>query len=444
MTAPGPVTLATPVAHAGPLPEAADLVVIGGGVAGVSAAYFAAQAGAKVVLLEKGRIAGEQSSRNWGWIRQQGRDPAELPIMIEANRLWQDFAKQTNDEIGLRQTGTLYLSRTRAAEERHEAWLPHAAAHGLDTRMIGAAELAQMLPGAVPAWRAALWTASDLRAEPWVAVPVLARLTARAGVTLREHCAVRRLDVAAGQVAGVETEAGRIRAPLVLLAGGAWSRLFLELHGIALPQLSVRASVCATGALPTVFPGQAADDRLAFRRRADGGYSLALSDAHDLFLGRDALRSLPSFLKLWQQDPFRTGLRPAAPKHFPDAWTTARDPLAFERRRVLSPAPNLRLLGRVVRRFQNAFPDLPEVRVKRSWAGMIDLLPDLVPVIDRAEALPGLTVLTGLSGHGFGIGPGVGRAAAHLALGRDVGHDLSRFRLSRFAKGAKLEVGPQL
>ncbi|MEM9639138.1 MAG: FAD-dependent oxidoreductase, partial [Pseudomonadota bacterium] len=66
---PFPISLETPVQFSGTLPEAADVVVIGGGVIGVSTALFLARAGQRVVLLEKGRIAGEQSSRNWGWIR---------------------------------------------------------------------------------------------------------------------------------------------------------------------------------------------------------------------------------------------------------------------------------------------------------------------------------------------------------------------------------------
>ena len=71
-------------------------------------------------------------------------------------------------------------------------------------------------------------------------------------------------------------------------------------------------------------------------------------------------------------------------------------------------------------------------------------MPDVVPVIDHAAALPGLTIATGLSGHGFGIGPGVGRVVADLVMGHPVGHDLSRFRLSRFSDGSPIRLGPSL
>lgn len=94
----------------GPVPDQADVAVIGGGVIGVCTALFAARAGHRVVLLEKGRIAGEQSSRNWGWIRQQGRDPDELPIMVSSRKLWLELSQQTNVDIGFRQTGTTYFA----------------------------------------------------------------------------------------------------------------------------------------------------------------------------------------------------------------------------------------------------------------------------------------------------------------------------------------------
>ena len=100
-----PFTETTPVQFDNPLPEGADVVIIGGGIIGVMTALFLARKKVSVTLLEKGRIAGEQSSRNWGWIRQQGRDPDELPIVMEACRLWRKLADECGEDIGLRQTG---------------------------------------------------------------------------------------------------------------------------------------------------------------------------------------------------------------------------------------------------------------------------------------------------------------------------------------------------
>ncbi|MFK7868981.1 MAG: NAD(P)/FAD-dependent oxidoreductase [Roseobacter sp.] len=444
-----PISENIPATFTAPLPRAADVVVIGGGVVGVSTALFLARAGQRVVLLEKGRIAGEQSSRNWGWIRQQGRDLDELPIMVEANRLWRELAGQTNLDIGLTQGGTTYLARTEQKLATYEDWTQHAKACGVDTRLLSRREVAEMFPGMADSYPGGLHTPSDLRAEPWVAVPALAGIAAREGVTILENCAVRCLDIDAGQVAGVVTELGRIRTPKVVLAAGAWSSLFLRNHGVSVPQLSVRATVAATTPLPAVSTGGVVDDRIAFRPRADGGYSLAAGGAREIFIGPDALRALPKYLTQIKTDPFGTQLRLGAPSGFPDAWRTARrwhaDSVSpFEKTRVLNPAPNAEKLTAIKRNFRRTFPDLPDFELKTTWAGMIDVMPDLVPIVDNVAPLPGLTLGTGFSGHGFGIGPAMGRVLADLVLGRPVGHDLSRFRFSRFSDGSAIRLGPGL
>ena len=177
----GPISLATPMRFAADPPAQADVVVIGGGIAGVATALYLAEAGRRVVLCEKGRIAGEQSSRNWGWVRQQGRDPAELPVMIHALRLWDGLQQRLGEAVGLRRTGTTYLANGPADLANFESWLPHARAHGLDTRMLSRAELDAMLPNAA-GWVGGLHTASDARAEPWTVVPAIAGLAAEAGV----------------------------------------------------------------------------------------------------------------------------------------------------------------------------------------------------------------------------------------------------------------------
>ena len=443
-----PISEASPLRFAAALPPRADVVVIGGGVIGVMTAWFLRERGLSVVLCEKGRIAGEQSSRNWGWVRQQGRDPGELPIMVESLAIWKRLAAEMGDALGFRQTGVLYMAKTEAEIAGFEAWSEHARAHQLDTRLLTAAETMAMLKQAAAPWTGGLFTASDARAEPWVAVPALASVAESKGVAIRESCAVRGLDLAAGKVAGVVTEVGRVACDHVVVAAGAWSRLFLGQHGVSIPQLSVLASVAATEPMPEIFPGNAADDDFAFRRRADGGYSIAPGGEHDFFIGRGAFACLKYYLTVLRKDFRSTKFRLAAPKGFPDAWGTPRrwaldGTSPFERLRILDPAPNMASLSKVQDSFARAFPSLGRPKLKSAWAGMIDSLPDVVPIVDHAP-IPGLTIATGMSGHGFGIGPGMGRVVADLVTGRPTGHDLSRFRLSRFSDGSPIEPGPSL
>jgi glycine/D-amino acid oxidase-like deaminating enzyme len=444
-----PITHSTPKAFNAEQPAQTDIVIIGGGIIGVMTAWYLAKAGKRVVLCEKGRIAGEQSSRNWGWIRQQGRDPAELPIMIEANRIWQTLTHECGEDLGFRQTGVLYLANTAKDMASFEGWLPHAKVHQLDTKMLGAAEISSMFPDAKANWQGGIWTASDGRAEPSLAVPALARALVRMGVVVIEECAVRTLDISNGKITGVVTENGRITCNHAVLAGGAWSSLFLRNHGVSIPQLSVRSTVVATTAMPDFFSGDAADNNFAFRRREDGGYTIALGSQHDLFVGPDAFRNVSKFIPQLKASPFGTHYKSIAPKHFPDAWSTKRswsanDISPFENMRVLNPAPNIKSVRKMLAHFAKAFPNLGQPQIKTAWAGMIDTMPDVVPIIDHAPNISGLTIATGMSGHGFGIGPGIGRVVADFVLANAPKHDLSRFRFSRFSDGTKIELGPSL
>lgn len=442
-----PFSTATPATFTDAPPEACDVVVIGGGIIGVMTAWFLARRGLRAVLCEKGRIAGEQSSRNWGWIRQQGRDPAELPIMMEANRIWRELDTECGEALGFRQTGVLYLADSDREMKQFSDWQSLARQHGLDTRLLGSADLAQRLPGATGDWQGGLFTASDGRAEPWQAVPALARAAQRLGASLHEDCAVRTLDITAGRITGVVTEQGRVGCEQVVLAGGAWSSLFARNLGVDLPQLSVVGSVAATRPMPCVYDGAAAGSRFAFRRRLDGGYTLAPGMAHDFFIGPDAFRHFTRYLPQLRRDFASTRFRAAAPKGFPDGWGTPRrwsgeDTSPFEATRILNPEPNIAALKRALKHFNTAFPEAPPAEIHRAWAGLIDTLPDTLPIIDRAPDLPGLIIATGMSGHGFGIGPAMGRIIADIAAERPPGHDLSRFRCARFSDGSRIEPSP--
>lgn len=449
----GPVNLDTPVRFADTLPEAVDVVIVGGGVIGVASALYMRAEGLSVVLVEKGRIGCEQSSRNWGWVRQHGRDEDELPVMTEANRLWGELDARVKGATGFRRCGIVYLASSEKALAEREAWLEVAKRHQLKTRVLSSREVAERIDqgGLETAhrWQGATITEDDGRAEPWQAVPALARLAQEEGVVLRENCAARALVTTNGRIEAVVTEAGTIRCEQVLVAAGAWSSLFLERHGIAIPQLSVRSTVSATAAMPAVFEGCAADESLAFRRREDGGYTVSMPDLHDLYIGPSAFRHFFKWLPVASKHWRATRFHPKAPKGFPDGWGTARnwaedEETPFERCRVLEPVPETRKREKLREAFAARFPQLGKPRLIATWAGMIDAMPDIVPICDRVPAIDGLMLATGMSGHGFGIGPGYGKAMAKIAAGKDTGHDMSRFRFSRFSDGSKMRPGPAI
>ncbi len=439
---------ASPVTFSGVLPEAVDVVIIGGGILGVSTAWFLAGQGVSVLLCEKGRIAGEQSSRNWGWVRQQGRDPAELSIMQESLRIWDRLSADTGADYGFAKQGVLYLAESEERLGEFENWLMLVEDHKLDSRMLSAADVTALLPDCRGAFKGGLFTPSDGRAEPEVAVPNLARAAQAQGAVILECCAVRTLDAVNGAVKAVITEKGPVRCGAVLLAGGAWSSLFLRNQGISLPQLSVKATVARTAPGPSVFEGNASTSEFAFRRRQDGGYTIALSGYHEHYLSAETFRHFFSFLPSYKASWRETKLRILGSGIERGLTTTERwnagQTSPFERTRVMNPLPDRQVLRRLRQHLAARLPRLADQPFVESWSGMIDSTPDLLPIMDSVAPIQGLFLATGFSGHGFGIGPGAGRVMADLIRGRDCGHDLKPFRLARFEDGSPVRLGPAL
>ncbi len=117
-------------------PAAASVVVIGGGIIGASAALTLAAGGVSVALCEKGYVACEQSSRNWGWCRQAGRDAREMPLIVESLRLWRDMDRLTGSATGFRQCGVMYAGESQEDEARYLEWLDMARAYDIGARIV--------------------------------------------------------------------------------------------------------------------------------------------------------------------------------------------------------------------------------------------------------------------------------------------------------------------
>jgi glycine/D-amino acid oxidase-like deaminating enzyme len=427
------------------LPDRVDVVVIGGGIIGASTALFLAEKGVSVALCEKGQIGAEQSSRNWGWCRTMGRDPNEIPLAIESLRLWRDMNNRVEAETGFRQAGIVYVYDTKKELDAQEEWLEYARQYQLDARMIGPDALDSVIPGTTRRFAGALYTPSDGRAEPQLAAPAIATAARRRGATVLTGCAVRGIETKGGRVSGVVTEKGPIACESVVLAGGAWSRLFCGNMGIDLPQLKILGSVMRTEPLNGPPEHAVGGSDFAFRKRLDGGYTVARRNANDADIVPDSFRLffdfLPALRTQWHELRLRIGPRFMEEWRIPRRWALdAKTP--FEQVRVLDPVPKVSLLEEARSNLIKAFPAFKDVKMAQGWGGLIDVTPDAVPVISPVESTPGFFIATGFSGHGFGIGPGAGRLMADIVMGAPPIVDPTPFRLDRFRRGSKATPRP--
>lgn len=427
------------------LPPKAEVVIIGGGIIGVSTALFLAERGVKVVLCEKGVLAGEQSSRNWGWVRVMGRDWREIPLATESLKIWDMLDQRVGGDTGFRRSGILYISETDEDVANCNSWLALARPYGVDSRQIGADETAALMAGAAVRYKGGLYTPSDGRAEPQKAVPVIASGARRAGAVIVTGCAARGVEKSGGRISAVVTEKGRIETATVVLAGGAWSRLFCKGLGIRLPQLKVRNTVLRTGPATGGPDGAGATSTYAYRKRLDGGYTIATAGANLHPLVPDTFAFFRDFrpARKAESESVQVGFSAQSWRELFEIAAVPLDrPGAFERHRILDPRPDPRSVFRALEEARKALPALRAVDPVQIWAGLIDVTPDVVPIISVAEQLPGLVIATGFSGHGFGIGPGAGHLVADLVTGDAPIVDPAAFRLSRFSDGTPIEIAP--
>jgi glycine/D-amino acid oxidase-like deaminating enzyme len=417
----------------------ADVVIVGGGIVGCATAYYLARRGVRAVVVERGDAAGEQSRKNWGFVRQQGRDPLELPLVMEANRIWCGLEAELGEDIEWVRGGNLAL----AADERRmamlEHWLPVAREFGLDTRLLRAPELRAIVPGLAGDWAGGMHTPGDGHAEPAKATDALARAAIARGAVLHLGCAVQAVTTRDGAVTGVVTERGEIRTGWVVCAAGAWSARLARTLGLTLPQRWVRGTVARTTPAPAVTACAVWAPGVAFRQRRDGSFNIAAGGALDHDVTFDSARQLRFFLpNAWKNKamfrfhvgrPLLRSLAAALPGS-----RARRAPLVWDR--GIEPPPNPAKVARGLAELQRILPGLPPLAIARSWAGYIDATPDLVPVLGSVPALRGFVFATGFSGHGFAMGPIAGRLVSELIVDGKPSLDITGFRYARFAEGA--------
>jgi glycine/D-amino acid oxidase-like deaminating enzyme len=366
-------------------------------------------------------------------------------MMIESIAAWTGLEDELGWDVGWQQGGNLALIQTEAEREQKMRWADAARPFGVETEILDRASVREILPalGAESNVEGAMWTASDGSADPEKATGAFAAGAAAHGAQFLLGSDVRALSTAehgrhgrgmmqAGRVEGVVIDSGEtISATTVVLATAAWTDGLLRRSGVGLsiPTLRLHATAGQTEPLVpaargastgTPFPAVGVWAKgVSFRLRKDGGLTIADGgqlEEHDI--------GVETFLHGWR-------FLPLLRQHYACTHLKLRRDSFPTPRTDACPEPSEARLEFARENFGKLFPALPPLRMARSWAGFIDITPDMLPVIDN-QAVEGLVLSTGYSGHGLGIAPAAGRLTADLALGiKSASVEAIQFRASR-------------
>lgn len=422
------------------LPKQCDVVVIGGGIHGASSAYYLTKAGMKVVLLEKDTIASHQSGRAWGFVRQQGRDPVELPLMMECNRIWQGLEKELNADLEWRQGGVLFVARDGSEMADYEQWIEDTKGFGIETEILDTKGVEKLAPGITTPGIGGIYTPSDGQAEPKKAAPAIAKRASELGAVIAEGCGALSIETEGGAISAVVSERGEIKCKYVICAAGAASHKFVAKLGRRLPQQTTRGTVIRTTPVPDISAAGTLAAGLAFRQRTDGSMNIAdefMTDI-DLTLGRFKFAKdfTPGLFDNWATFKFHFNKR-----FFDDlvdrmpGSEASKQPMIG--RRTNQAEPYKVRVSNAMANLQKVFPQIKQVDIVDTWAGDIDVTPDAVPVIDQFDSPKHFFVATGFSGHGFAMGPVVGKVLADWITTGQPSIPLAGMELSRFEDGTR-------
>jgi glycine/D-amino acid oxidase-like deaminating enzyme len=425
-----------------PFPERVEVAIIGGGAAGVITAYELAKLGLSVGVFEKGRIAAEQSSRNWGWCRTLGRDARELAMAKLSVKRWSEISREIGADVGFRETGITFVTQSESELSGWEEWFRFARRSGVSAEMLSREQANKAYAANGSPWIGGVRTFHDGHADPSCAIPLIARRAAELGVSVQQNCAVNGLYFEGGQIAGVKTERGLVKANIVVIAGGAWSSLFCVKHKIVLPTLNVYSSASKTRAdMRLGFSGPLKAPEFALRERLDGGYTLAKSGRGSVPIVPNSLRYGRRFMGLYASRRKNIKLQ-FGREFFRQLWSEFNylylDRSPFERNRILDPAPDMSLVRSAYEASEKIFPGLGPERLDIAWGGVIDNTPDGIPVVSEVDGMRNVYLCTGFSGHGFSSSMGAGSMLAQLIVNGTEAPDLKHLSHRRFLTGEKL------
>lgn len=369
--------------------KTADVIVIGGGIIGCATAYYLAQKGKSVIVLEGSEDMGHGgSSRNGGGVRQSGRDPRELPmVMWGIQNLWPGLSDELGVDVEYIQQGNLRLGKTEKHLEILRGLTDRAVACGLDVKMIDGDVVRGINPYLSDEVAGASWCPTDGHANPLTTTLGYYKSARQSGVQFYTGEPVMAIKKSHGRVNQVVAENNVYTCGQVLLSAGYESRKIAATVGIDVPMQRLKMECLVTEAEPPMF-------------------NQMLGTAEADFYGHQSKHGSFVF-------GGSTGLEACVKDNGTPVSTSIGAPCTC-------------------RGIMKYFPALANAKIVRAWAGWIDDCADKIPVISAVEEVPGLYMACGFSGHGFGIGPAAAYSMAELMTEGEPPVDMNDFRYNRF------------
>lgn len=382
------------LAKAKAAPRQADVLIVGGGLVGASAAFFLRRRGLSVVLIERFLVGQQASGTNFGNVRRQGRYLRQLPLANRARAIWERIPELTGGDVEFMPVGHVRVVWRDEQIGTIEAYAAAARDYGLDLEIIGRNALRERFPFLGPEALAGSYSARDGHANPRLAAPVFARAAVRDGATIVENTEVLHIETS-GEDFTAHTPAGPFRAPAVLIASGAWAGALSASFGEPVPMEAGGPQMAVTepapyGIVPVVGVSTDRPEEVAYLRQIPRG--------NVIFGG---VRRKPAAL---------------------DERRAKYDPASF--------LPQSHQMLRLV-------PGLASLRVIRTWSGVEGYVDDDLPIMGASPTVPGLHYAFGFSGHGFQLGPGVGDVMAELIDLGSTSTPIDDFSIARFAKAGE-------
>ncbi len=378
------------------VPRRASAVIIGGGVMGVSIAFHLAEAGVRdVVLVERDALGAGSTSKAAGGVRAQFSDRLNIELGMRSLEAFRRFGQRPGQEIDLHQVGYLFLLETPEQVAAFQQSVDLQKSMGVPSRMLSPEEALELSPLIdASGLSGAAFSPTDGHCTPESVVLGYATAARRLGVRILTGCRATGIVTRGGEIAAVDTEAGRIETDTVICATGAWSREVGSWVGVDLPVTPVRRQILITEPVPDLPP------------------------------------NLPMTLHFGTSFYFHTeGAGLLIGMSDPD------EPPGFDTR------PDDAWLPRLTAAIERCAPRLLDVGLSSGWAGLYEMTPDHNALIGEARSVSRFLYATGFSGHGFLMGPAVGEVVRDLVLGVPPYVDISPLDAGRFsAAGARPEL----